>query len=59
MAVGRDDGMSNLGKRFDLTDARLDKIEVHHSRNVYIFLGLLFGMFLVLAGMMAKGFHWL
>lgn len=51
--------MSNLGKRFDLTDARLDKIEVHHSRNVYIFLGLLFGMFLVLAGMMAKGFHWL
>lgn len=67
------DGMSvikyrldGLEKRFDRLDVHLDKVDVRldkiddrHERDFRALFGALIAAVLALAGLMAKGFHWL
>lgn len=70
---GGNDGMDvikyrldSLEKRFDRLDVRLDKVDVRldkiddrHDRDFRVLFGALIAVALGLAGLMAKGFHWL
>ncbi|GAA3682063.1 MAG: hypothetical protein ABF636_11435 [Acetobacter sp.] len=70
---GGNDGMDvikyrleSLEKRFDRLDVRLDKVDVRldkiderHDRDFRVIFGALIAVALGLAGLMAKGFHWL
>ncbi|MCP1270937.1 hypothetical protein [Acetobacter cerevisiae] len=58
--------LDGLEKRFDRLDVRLDKVDVRldkiddrHERDFRALFGALIAAVLVLAGLMAKGFHWL
>lgn len=48
-----------LNVRLDKVDVRLDKIDDHHDRDFRVLFGALIAVALGLAGLMAKGFHWL
>lgn len=47
--------LDRIEKRFD---ARFDKVDERHERDFRLTMGALIGAVLGLAGLMAKGFHW-
>jgi hypothetical protein len=58
--------LDNLKKRFERLDAHLDKVNVrlnkiddHHDRGFRVLFSGIIAVGLGLAGLLAKGFHWL